>query len=348
MNKYYEKNLTTGNATSYYYLGDKLIAEREGSTLRYFHQDSLSSTSLITDASGGSLGTIKYAPFGDSRNSQGNLGTDILFTGQRLDDTGLYYYGARYYDSNIGRFISPDKLVQSHNDPQSLNRYSYVRNNPLKYVDPTGLYWQWSDDSMMDVWYEDDYVPPAVLTAEESREVSNRGMFIPGEPPLPIEDRLNVVQKIENAVILPLLGGEITDVMNTALAQAVPIIQVAEGGIADFVMENILHTDAVTVFPLGVFVKKPMELQTKAEEGFHWSEQKSFNPIVTINWFGDYVKDYAVSWIVSAGNPNYSHDAIPAERRAMQYAAQQTHQNYMSPPSLPTMFKNLWNKLWHH
>ncbi|MBI2853077.1 MAG: RHS repeat-associated core domain-containing protein [Chloroflexi bacterium] len=64
--------------------------------------------------------------------------TDILFTGQRLDGTGLYYYGARYYDAEIGRFISPDSIVQSYANPQSLNRFSYVMNNPLRFVDPTG------------------------------------------------------------------------------------------------------------------------------------------------------------------------------------------------------------------
>lgn len=64
--------------------------------------------------------------------------TDKLFTGQRLDTTGLYYYNARYYDPNIGRFISPDTIVQDYYNPQTLNRYSYCINNPLKIVDPTG------------------------------------------------------------------------------------------------------------------------------------------------------------------------------------------------------------------
>ncbi|MDD5702809.1 MAG: hypothetical protein PHU23_12260 [Dehalococcoidales bacterium] len=48
---------------------------------------------------------------GDRLESQGTLGTDKLFTGQRLDDTGLYYYGARYYDPTIGGFISPDSTI---------------------------------------------------------------------------------------------------------------------------------------------------------------------------------------------------------------------------------------------
>ncbi len=66
--------------------------------------------------------------------------TDKKFTGQRLDSTGLYYYNARYYDPTIGRFISPDPIIQNNANPQFFNRYSYVLNNPLKYVDPTGLF----------------------------------------------------------------------------------------------------------------------------------------------------------------------------------------------------------------
>jgi RHS repeat-associated protein len=61
------------------------------------------------------------------------------FTGQRLDSsTGLYYYHARYYDPQLGRFTQPDTIVQAPADPQTLNRYSYTRNNPVKFVDPSG------------------------------------------------------------------------------------------------------------------------------------------------------------------------------------------------------------------
>jgi len=51
---------------------------------------------------------------------------------------GLYFYEARYYDAALGRFISADTIVPDPNNPQSLNRYSYVLNNPLRYTDPTG------------------------------------------------------------------------------------------------------------------------------------------------------------------------------------------------------------------
>jgi RHS repeat-associated protein len=138
INQYYEVNLTSGNVTSSYYLGGKLIATSENGTLRYVHQDSLSSTSLMTDSVGAQINTtVKYLPFGACRNSP-DLPTDKLFTGQRLDATGLYYYNARYYDATIGRFISPDTIIPYPSDPQSFNRYSYCRNNPLKYIDPSG------------------------------------------------------------------------------------------------------------------------------------------------------------------------------------------------------------------
>ena len=94
VNKYYEVNITTGNVTSNYYLGDRLVATSENGTVRYIHQDHLSGTSLMTGSGGSQIDTtVKYLPFGDRRNSQqkiDNFLTDRLFTGQRLDQTGLY------------------------------------------------------------------------------------------------------------------------------------------------------------------------------------------------------------------------------------------------------------------
>ncbi|MGH2544065.1 MAG: RHS repeat-associated core domain-containing protein, partial [Ardenticatenaceae bacterium] len=61
------------------------------------------------------------------------------FTGQTLDfETGLYYYGARYYDPMLGRFYQPDSIVPEPGDPQSLNRFAYTLNNPLTYIDSDG------------------------------------------------------------------------------------------------------------------------------------------------------------------------------------------------------------------
>ncbi|MBU6999060.1 MAG: RHS repeat-associated core domain-containing protein, partial [Theionarchaea archaeon] len=63
---------------------------------------------------------------------------NFLFTGKEKDSSGLHYYGARYYDSSLGRFITRDMYLGESEDPQSLNRYTYCKNNPLKYRDQWG------------------------------------------------------------------------------------------------------------------------------------------------------------------------------------------------------------------
>ena len=84
---------------------------------------------------------VQYLPFGESRADAGHISVSHKYTSQELDaETGFYYYGARYYDPRLARFISPDTMVPSPFSPQLLNRYSYAANNPLTYVDPTGHY----------------------------------------------------------------------------------------------------------------------------------------------------------------------------------------------------------------
>jgi RHS repeat-associated protein len=136
INQYYEKNLTTGVVTTSYYLGGQPVATREGTTLRYIHQDSLGSTSVMTTSAGVLDSAAAYDPFGATRN--GSVSISKGFTGQRLDGTGLYFYNARYFDPLIGRFINADSVIQSVANPQYLNRYSYCLNNPLTYTDPSG------------------------------------------------------------------------------------------------------------------------------------------------------------------------------------------------------------------
>jgi|GEM_PF-2830479 len=104
--------------------------DNTGAVTDYYH-DQLGST---VTSSGGE--NTRYFPFGATRS--GNIGTAYRFTGQRQDVAGLYFYQARWYDVQIGRFLQPDTIVPSPGNPQSLNRYSYVRNNPLNRVDPSG------------------------------------------------------------------------------------------------------------------------------------------------------------------------------------------------------------------
>ena len=81
---------------------------------------------------------LRYKPWGEPRYSSGTTPTSFQYTGQRKDATGLYFYNARYYDPYLNRFLSPDTIVPDPTNPQSLNRYSYVLNNPLRYTDPSG------------------------------------------------------------------------------------------------------------------------------------------------------------------------------------------------------------------
>jgi len=107
----------------------------------YLHADHLGSVSV---ASGAQAGGQTFGPWGNV-TSGSTSATSMNYTGQRLDSaSGLLYYHARYYDATLARFISADSVVPGQTattgtpNPQQLNRYSYVANNPLTYNDPTG------------------------------------------------------------------------------------------------------------------------------------------------------------------------------------------------------------------
>jgi RHS repeat-associated protein len=94
------------------------------------------------DESGALVSRLVYEPFGEQQR-QASLGTDVSslkFDGKERDDeTGLSYYGARYYDPTFGRFTTADTQVpDGARNPQALNRHAYVFNNPLSYTDPNG------------------------------------------------------------------------------------------------------------------------------------------------------------------------------------------------------------------
>ncbi|MBK8151180.1 MAG: RHS domain-containing protein [Acidobacteria bacterium] len=106
-----------------------------GNDVRYFIADHLGSTNALTDSSGNVTSSASYDSFG---NATGNLATRYKFTGREYDDfTGLHYYRARWYDGNLGRFISEDPIGFAGGD---VNLYGYVGNGPVELVDPSGLY----------------------------------------------------------------------------------------------------------------------------------------------------------------------------------------------------------------
>jgi RHS repeat-associated protein len=136
---YYEQ--TGSTIRKYYYHAGKRVAMRDGSTLYWLLTDHLGSTAIAATSTGVLSGELRYKAWGETRYTTGTVASKYRFTGQREESTiGLYFYNARWYDAALGRFVQADTVVPEVGNPQALNRYSYVLNNPLRYTDPTGRY----------------------------------------------------------------------------------------------------------------------------------------------------------------------------------------------------------------
>lgn len=155
--KYYSgpyEEIQKGSITQknyYIYAGGQIAAVyTEGSSdagMYYFHNDHLGSPWLITNASGNEVQRLNFDAWGRRRDASNwsnyvNLPTfkfDRGFTGhEHLDMFGLINMNARLYDPLLGRFLSPDPIVQAPEFTQSFNGYTYALNNPLAYTDPNG------------------------------------------------------------------------------------------------------------------------------------------------------------------------------------------------------------------
>jgi RHS repeat-associated protein len=126
------------------YLGSLLVATYANCAIngapgwQYYSSDHLGTPRLVTDAYGNTLDMRKYWPFGAEALSSGST-QRVRFAGmERDDEANRYYDHARSHDVGLARFLSVDPLVGSPSNPQTWNRYSYSRNNPLKYTDPDG------------------------------------------------------------------------------------------------------------------------------------------------------------------------------------------------------------------
>ena len=165
--------VSTGSTTNYYYCGDQAIEERNaadvvqatyifgisvddvlqmqrGSNTYYYHKNHLGSVVALTDGSGNLVERYEYDPYGqptfldvnDNVLSQSAIGNSVLFTGRDYDaETGLYYYRARTMHPSLGRFLQHDPLMYIDGS----NLYSYVKNNPLLFIDSFGLTCQYDE-----------------------------------------------------------------------------------------------------------------------------------------------------------------------------------------------------------
>ena len=177
--KYGEIN-EKGKYTNYIFADSRRIVTEDINGLFYNIDDHLSSASILTDSGGLISQKLDYLPFGSERvNEQtGNFATRHTYTDQESDEeTGMLYYGARYYNSDLGRFTQVDPILllvgQEEqfkkranrslefylSDPQNLNTYSYVLNNPIRYTDPDG------EIVPLLFGYASIYAAPAIVTA---------------------------------------------------------------------------------------------------------------------------------------------------------------------------------------
>ncbi len=155
-----ETDLSGSINEEYIYFNNQRIArvDRPSGAAHYYFSDHLGSASVLTDAGGNIQERYYYYPYGGSVASIGTDPNHYKFGGKERDsESGLDYFEARHYASALGRFVQPDEfrggpidLFESDEpasqavpyaniwNPQSLNKYAYTYNNPLRYIDPNG------------------------------------------------------------------------------------------------------------------------------------------------------------------------------------------------------------------
>ena len=118
-------------------LEDEPLAQLRSGTTSYFQQDGINSVTSLTNSAGVLANSYTFDSFGKLTASTGTLVNPFQYTGREFDpETGIYQYRMRYYDPNVGRFLSEDPLEFNGGDS---NFYAYVLNSPTGLVDPLGL-----------------------------------------------------------------------------------------------------------------------------------------------------------------------------------------------------------------
>ncbi len=166
----YEGNrtsMTTSGVTTYFhYSGDKVVYETDANNnitaeytwdaqgnpvamtkngvTYYYSLNAHGDVTALTDASGNVAAQYSYDAWGNVLSQTGTMASSnpYRYAGYRYDEaTGLYYLMARYYDANVGRFLTRDTFHGFEDDPQSLNLYTYCANNSVNMIDPSGNYY---------------------------------------------------------------------------------------------------------------------------------------------------------------------------------------------------------------
>ena len=134
-----EEYTPDGTILKSYVYGLDLISQDQQGEQSFHHAAGLGSVNAVTDNNGNVTDRYVYDAFGRLIGQQGNTDNEFRFTGEQFDEhSNLYYLRARYYDPENGRFISRDSFEGFQDDPLSLHKYTYVHNNPVNLIDPSG------------------------------------------------------------------------------------------------------------------------------------------------------------------------------------------------------------------
>jgi RHS repeat-associated protein len=142
--------------------------------VHYYFSDHLGSANVVTSSAGAIQDESDYYPFGGERAITNSDPNNFKFTGKERDsESGLDNFGARFNSSNLGRFMSPDpdNIGSRLGAPQSWNAYSYTLDNPLKYIDPSGL------DC---IYFNDDDNHKGWIKAGDCESETDNGYYVDG------------------------------------------------------------------------------------------------------------------------------------------------------------------------
>jgi len=251
------KRTVNGVTTEYFYnyavLGHPIMAEKKsGGYIRFYvhtpdgrlvyfvdvpavqayfyHFNHIGTTLFLTNAAGNVTDTYGYTPYGRLMGQDGQSDQPFTFVGEHgvreEGVAGLYHMRARYYDSLTGRFLSRDPVWPDLTDPKSINPYQYVGQNPLSFIDPSGL----------SVWVGAYGIPlpldPTVLPGFEGEAVGQmddrgnitwgvikNGKFVPKDEP----HKYEATKTGQTGMLSNLMGNRQTYCLYTILSQNVGV-----------------------------------------------------------------------------------------------------------------------------
>jgi large repetitive protein len=198
-----------GNILKDYDHGLGLIRSQTAGTEAFYHTDGLGSTRPLTNANGAVTDRYNYDAYGVLLSHAGTDSNSFLFAGEQRDAaTGLDYLRARYYDPNLGRFISKDPFSGFITDPMSQHDYQYAHANPITNTDPTGYM------TLMDVG-------AAIAVAGVLSSFGWSTAYIISDPDIYAEDVYGLYGQWGMGFAQGISGGFITDLYSAATGEQV-------------------------------------------------------------------------------------------------------------------------------